>query len=719
MRKNLWVVFFALLALGATHHEVAAEDQPLRPPAVPLVACDPYFSIWSPADKLTDKPTVHWTGAPNRLTSLIQIDGKVYRLMSDEEAYRIPPTPALEQKSVEVLPTTTIYTFEGAGVRVTLSFMTPFLPDDLMVFSRPVTYLTWTVNAIDGRKHSVSVYYDNSAELTVNDPKVQDVIWAYEKFGDIDAMRVGSDNQPVLKSKGDRVRIDWGYEHVAVPKSQQGRLLIDWAENARYNIDYRTFNMAMPRTAAGAPVLSVTFDLGKVDEKPVSRWLMLAYDDIDSVQFFHKNLKAYWKKDGAGIGDLLKTSAAQYDALRLRCADFDRELMADLTAAGGEKYARLCALAYRQSFAASKVVADANGQPLFFCKENTSNGCMGTVDVFYPQAPLPLLVSPSLARAMLIPLLEYSSSPRWSWPNSPHDIGTWPQANGQVYGGEKSNGGMPVEETGNMILLVAAVVQVEGNADFAMKYWPLLTKWAEYLKSKGFDPENQLCTDDFAGHLAHNANLSVKSICALGAYGKLAAMKGEKKVAEDYTKLAKEYALNWIKVADDGDHFRLAFDQPGTWSLKYNMVWDKILEMNLFPEAVVKKEMVFYRKNIEKYGLPLDGRLQGVKGRDGRQEKARWSKADWAVWTACLTGSKEDFDAIVNPIYDFFNNATVRVGLTDLYFTDRLDTALMHSRPVIGGIFIKMLYNKEVWKKWAARDKTKANGPWAPLPTAP
>jgi hypothetical protein len=678
---------------------------PLRAPAVPLVAVDPYFSVWSPADKLTDAETVHWTGAQHRLTSTVRVDGVTYRLMGNSDK----DLPALEQTALTVMPCVVTYRFEGAGVAVTLSFLTPLLAEDLMILSRPVTYLTWKVSATDGKEHDVTIYYDNRAELAVNNPATERVMCATETFGDIDAMKAGSVEQPVLRMKGDQVRINWGYQYVAVPKSQQGNLAILSAE------DDKPIPGREAKEEKAAAKLSVTFPAGKVGAQPVTRWLILAYDDIDSVQFFREPLKAYWKKDGDGIAGLLQKSTAEYDTLQARCDAFDKEFMADLEKAGGPKYAWIGALAYRQSLAASKVVADANGQPLFFCKENTSNGCMGTVDVFYPQAPLPLLISPTLARAMLIPVLEYASSPGWKWPNAPHDVGTWPQGNGQVYGGAQSDGGMPVEETGNMLLLVAAVAQVEGNADFAMKYWPTLTKWAGYLKDKGFDPENQLCTDDFAGHLAHNANLSVKSICALGAFGKLAAMTGDKAVGEEFTKLARQYALEWVKVADDGDHFRLAFDQAGTWSSKYNMVWDKILGMNLFPEEAVRKEMAFYRRNIDTFGLPLDGRKHKAPG----ERQAYWSKTDWAFWTACLTGNKEDFDAITGPIYEFFNVAEKRVGLTDLYFTDKPDTARMHSRPVIGGIFIKMLYDTEVWKKWASRDKTKANGPWAPLPAPP
>src|SRR5215471_12854349 len=139
----------SLVLVAAAFAQASEPTKDFRPPAVPLVAFDPYFSIWSPADKLTDANTVHWTGKPHRLTSLVRIDGKAFRLMGKDPA----DVPALPQTKVEVLPTRTIYTFEGEGVRLTLTFMTPALPEDLEILSRPVTYVTWEVRAIDDKQH--------------------------------------------------------------------------------------------------------------------------------------------------------------------------------------------------------------------------------------------------------------------------------------------------------------------------------------------------------------------------------------------------------------------------------------------------------------------------------------------------------------------------------------------------------------------------------------
>src|SRR5205823_11508511 len=183
----------------------------------------------------------------------------------------------------------------------------------------------------------------------------------------------------------------------------------------------------------------------------------------------------YWRRSGMDAGTLLQTAAKDYVPLAERCERFDEEFLADARKAGGEHYARICAVAYRQSLAAQKVVADANGMPLAFSKENFSNGCIATVDVFYPQLPQMLLISPTLAKASLVPLLNYASSDRWTWDFAPHDLGTYPQANGQVYGGGErtEENQMPVEESGNMLILVGGVAKIDGNADFAGKYWPV------------------------------------------------------------------------------------------------------------------------------------------------------------------------------------------------------------------------------------------------------
>ena len=674
----------------------------LRPPSVPLVACDPYFSIWSPADKLTDADTVHWTGKPHRLVSLVRIDGKGFRLMGKEPAN----VPALPQVGLEVLPTRTVYTFKGEGVLLTLTFMTCALPEDLMVYSRPVTYVTWEVKATDGKEHEAAFYLDASGEIAVN-TGAQTVAPAEDHVADLTVLKLGSVEQPVLAKKGDDLRIDWGHLYIAAPASAvYGALNATADSNARDNFGTpHAVRMPVPAQAAGNSLLaSFDFKAVKVSSRPVSRWLMLAYDDEYSIQYFKKNLRPYWRRNGDDAAALLKKAAAEYESLKKRCEKFDAELMAALTKAGGEKYARICALAYRQSYAANKLAADDNGQPLMFPKENFSNGCIATVDVIYPMGPQFLLFSPSLTKAMLVPIMDYSASARWRWPFAPHDLGTYPQANGQVYGGGErtEQNQMPVEETGNMLVLLAALAQVEGNADFSVKYWPVLEKWADYLKAKGFDPENQLCTDDFAGHLAHNVNLSAKAICGLGAFGQLCELRGKAAEAAEYGKLAKEFALKWVKEADDGDHFRLAFDKPGTWSQKYNVVWDRILGLNLFPAAALRKDMDFYKTKQNAFGLPLDSRKD-------------YTKLDWTLWTATLTQDKADFMALLDPVYRFLNETPSRVPMTDWYDTKTAKMVGFQARSVVGGVFLKMLYDRAGWKEWASRDVTKAAN-WAPFP---
>jgi len=251
---------------------------------------------------------------------------------------------------------------------------------------------------------------------------------------------------------------------------------------------------------------------------------------------------------------------------------------------------------------------------------------------------------------------------------------------------------MPVEESGNMLLMVAGIAKAEGNAKFAAAYWPLLTKWANYLKANGLDPGDQLCTDDFTGLLAHNANLSLKAIEALGGYAMMAKMLGKKSESESFESIAKGYARKWMQMAGGRGHTLLAFDRPGTWSQKYNLVWDNVLGLGLFPASLASDEMDYYRSQSTPFGFPLDSR-------------SAFTKLDWESWSAALATSKDAFRTMFSGVYNFADRTPTRVPLSDWYWTVDGSQTGFQARPVDGGVYMEMLTDPAIWKKWAREEK--------------
>jgi hypothetical protein len=686
-----------LLAIGSISACVVAGAQE-RPPAVPLIAHNPYFSVWSMNNHLTDGPTRHWTGAEQPLTGLARIDGKAYRWMGGwpEEA------PAMQQTRLEVTPTHTRYSFEQSGVTLDVTFFTPALPDDLDVLSRPVTYVSWAVHASDNKSHEVRLFLDVDPRIAVNSGD-QQVVWGRSRAKGLTVLNVGSRDQQPLNRTGDNLRIDWGYFHLAVPDSEHAETSESSdADNATGSFAKsgtvpNDDAMEMPRSPdTGAAHLSVAFDLGQVSSAVVSRHVLVSYTQGYAIEYLGRRLREYWQRNGLSVESMLATAESSYATLEDRGKKFDTELTEDLTKAGGAAYAQLAVLAYRQTLAANGFVADVDGTPLMFPKENFSNGCIATVDVIYPAAPFFLLLNPKLLEGQLKPIFEYASLPRWKWPFAPHDLGQYPLADGQVYGGGErtEEDQMPIEESGNLLILAAALGKSEGDWHIAQEYWPLFTKWADYVMQKGLDPENQLSTDDFAGHLAHNANLSIKAIDGLGAYAMMARALGKTSIANEYEAKAKEMAAKWETMSKDGDHYKLAFDKPGTWSQKYNLVWDQLLDLKLFDEKIKRTELAFYEKQIKTYGLPLDVRKT-------------YTKLDWQIWTATMTESQQQFDVFMTPISKWVSEGSSRVPLTDWYDTISSKQVGFQARSVVGGIFIKALANPEIAKKWQQRSSQR------------
>ena len=644
--------------------------------SIPLVTHDPFFSIWSSADKLYEATPTHWCGANQTLKGVITIDGKRYIFLGKDGMMQ-----HLNQCHINLTATATEYVFENDAVRLTCRFTSPLLLDDMVLVSRPCTYVDFAVE----KKNAQNVIIDFSVGADVvrrgHDPLVgfegtrEDYHYSY----------MGRAIQQPLSGSDDGVAIDWGYAYVASPEEQTKCWYVKNKER-----------------------LHVQIDLSQRD----SASFVFAYDDLLSINYFGQWRKAYWTNTYATILDAIGAAIADKAETLQKAARLDEEMERKAYEIGGESYAYLCNLSYRQAIAAHKLITDDEGNVLFLSKENASNGCIGTVDVSYPSVPLFMLYDPEYVKGMMRPIFQFAACDVWEYDYAPHDVGRYPYAWGQVYAYKENFGSeatelklwesgrsgvfppfymypagsgiyndryqMPVEECGNMLIMVAAVCKADQNAEFAKPHWEVLKRWKNYLVTYGSDPGDQLCTDDFAGHLEHNVNLSVKAIMGIEAYASLAEMLGEDEEARKHHKLAKDMAADWEARAYAGDHYALAFGKPDTWSLKYNLVWDKIWGSNLFSQEVYQKELAYYLEKNMEYGVPLDNRDY-------------YAKSDWILWCAAMAENREQAEQLIKPVAHYAKNSPSRVPFADWYQANEGINCMFIARTVQGGIFMPML----------------------------
>ena len=625
-----------------------------RAPAYPLITVDPYFSIWSTTDRLYESDTQLWNGIPTRMIGIAEIDGVSYHFMGETADVQ-----HMEQVSVTVETFSTVYVFEAAGVQLTVRFTTPVLPNDLHLLSRPVSYIETTACSVEGKPHQTLARLLISEDFCVA-KKLQNCVCAepVSMQGGLSAMRMGGIEQNVLGCSGDDISIDWGYVYVAV-----------------------TGGSVHPQRIGTCMFLCAETAL----QPDVPQMFLVAYDDVASIKYFNEYLPAYWKAAGAELSALIEEAAAGYTETLARCQAFHQTLWQEAQASGGDNYARLLTLSFRQIMAAHKLVVDTDGQLLYISKECFSNGCAATVDISYPSMPLFLLYNPALIEGMMRPVFRFAASERWPFPFAPHDVGTYPVLNGQVYGnGTMPEQQMPIEECGNMLLMMAAVFSVLPDRAFVEEHKALLDQWADYLMDFGADPDGQLCTDDFMGHLARNCNLALKSIMALDAYGYVCDRIGDAAYGDRCHAAARSMATFWQENAANADGtYRLAFDRPDSFSMKYNAVWDRVFGLDLFGSAMWLQETAGYRRHMNPYGLPLD-------------DRSDYTKSDWMVWTATLTEDQDFFEQIVAAMERAYRLSPSHVPMTDLYSSVTSLQIHFQHRSVQGGLFMKLLYDKGI-----------------------
>ena len=628
-----------------------------RLPALPLIANDPYFSVWMPSDTLNGAESIHWAGEPKPLIGFIQIDGTDYAYLGKTGKLR------MKTISVEVTPTRTISVLEAGGISLTVTFWTPALPDDLDVLSTPITLVDYAVKATDGKEHEVKLILNVSSALCydgiVPPPMTGDV---FTRDG-LKMAYIGQKQQKILCHSGDHITIDWGYLYLAAEANQE----VSSGGNLHWNCS------------------------AWVGAEPVRTHVLLGYDDIASINYYGVPCKAWHARNGETIPDALSSFHARYDELYAACEALDKAVLDEAEEKGGEEYAKICAAAWRHTFAAHKLIASPAGEMVLLSKENDSNGCIGTADVSYPSIPLFLRYNPELVNALARGILEFAEMPVWEYDFAPHDIGRYPYATGQVYAAKGFPNGqvnppyylypagcevyamrsqMPVEESGNLLIMLASAQHFGAGKDLAAAHRATLDKWVQYLLTYGEDPGEQLCTDDFAGHLAHNVNLAAKAIVGVACYGRLIG-------DESYLDKAKGMAERLIaRIGKDGNT-PLSLEGYG-WSQKYNLLWDKVLGLGLLPDSFYAAETASYLPRLNTYGLPLDSR-------------ADYTKSDWECWTAAMADNMEHRKALLAPIARYLRETTTRVPFSDWYDTKTGRYVHFIARSVQGGVYAPML----------------------------
>ncbi|MFF3448452.1 glutaminase domain-containing protein [Streptomyces sp. NPDC002667] len=698
-------------AEGTSAKALAASTfSPLRPPAVPLAVRSPYLSTWVPADNLAGTWATFWTGHTTALCGLARIDGAAHVFAGSPALPGGPTLTTMQQLSLRLTATRSIYTLSGGGVTLTVTFFSPVDLENLRRQSVPLSYVTVEAASNDGRAHSVDVHVDVSGEWVHGDSGTP-ITWAQQQSGAMTVLSAQPASPTVLQENGDQAA--WGRLVLAAPTGtgtswQIGQDTVVRSASVSGGHLAGTVDGAQPRAINDRwPVLGFNRDFGTVTPGAPSPAFTLALGHVrtPAVSYLGTRLQPWWTHYWGSWTDMVEWFDADHGAALEAATALDQRIHDDAVAAAGggttgEHYAAVCALALRQAVGSAELV-DRGGSPWAFQKEISSSGNMSTVDVVYPTFPVYLYLSPAYLRMLLEPLLDYPE--HGGWPNTfaEHDLGRlYPNADGHDDGNEES---MPVEESANMLIMAAAVVQRLPSADaaaFARTHYTILRQWAEYLTANALDPGYQNQTDDFTGFIAHSSNLALKGIIGIGAMGVVAGAAGDTADAARYSALARGCVSRWTTLSEDssGRHLKLAYDQDGTWSLKYNGFPDRLLGLDLVPLGTAAREASWYAAHAGTYGVVLDPRND-------------YTKADWELWTAAwLADHTATRDTLVNGVYNFANSTAQRAPFTDWYVVATAAQRGFADRAVVGGTFALLLPpapSGTVWRRVQNRNSGK------------
>ncbi|KAF5366812.1 hypothetical protein D9758_006553 [Tetrapyrgos nigripes] len=674
------------LLLSTVYAQVSWTVSPFNPPSIPLAVRTPYLSAWlpqGPGAALNGAWPTFWTGSILGWAGFVNVDGTSYNFLGTPGVPGVTFQKAV-QKSFTFTSTQSIFVLSAGPIDLTVTFLSPVEPNDLVKQSTPFAYMSVSAMSTDGAAHTVQVYSDISAEWVSGDNSLK-ANWS-TTTGNTLIHQVSLASQTVFSEVNDHTQYGSAYyatSNVVGATFQTGADVTVRAQFIRNGVLPNTQDTNFRAISDNWPVFALAHNLGSVSGTATTPVVFAVGHVRDpAIQYItrngNQNRSLYFWSQFRTAADLITSFLGDFNAALSRAKTFDTKVQTDANRISTD-YTGVVELSIRQSLGANEITVSKNSDGTFntndvllFMKEISSDGNTNTVDVIFPAWPIFLYTNPQLGKFLLEGLFRYQASGLYPNKWSVHDLGAhYPQAIGHNDGGDEA---MPVEESGNMLIMALSYAQKTGDNSQLTTYTALLDQWTQFLITDSLIPANQISTDDFAGPLANQTNLAIKGIVGIKAMSQIASILGDTAKSANYSSIAANYVTRWQGFAQSttGRHLTLSYGNSASWGLSYNMFADKLLKLNVFPQSIYDQQTAWYQTVTQPFGVPLDTRHT-------------YTKSDWEIWTGGIMTTTAARDIFVSAVHKWASSGTSSAPFGDWYETTNGAPQGFRARPVVGG----------------------------------
>ncbi|KAG8887675.1 hypothetical protein FRB98_009184 [Tulasnella sp. 332] len=686
--RHFNIAALASLALtSAVNAAVTWTATPFNPASIPLAVRTPYLSTWLPqgaGTALNAAWPTFWNGNIQGWAGYIRVDGTVYTFLG---APGNTGTVQAVQKSVAFTSTQSTFVMTAGGIDLTVNFLSPVEPTNLVLQSLPFSYMALTAKANDGKSHSVQVYSDISAEWASGDDS-QTVNWNMDGFGTpVITHYVQLSTQQQYTEFNDHIQQGAAYYSTANSVNMtyqsgqdvvvRGNFISNGKLPSTQDGNYRAVSNAWPVFGFAHDLGTVTSTVSAPVVYTVGRVRDPAIEYIIAGGATQARSNYFWSTY-ATVDAAIAFFLPDYPNALSRANTFDAKVQSDASKISTD-YAAVVALSIRQALGATEITISKSSSGawntndiMMFLKEISSDGNVSTVDVIFPAWPVFLYVNPAFGKYLLLPLFAYQATGQYPNKWAVHDMGaSYPKALGHNDGADEP---MPLEESGNMLIMTLSYAQKSGDNSLLTTYSALLDQWTGFLVSEALIPANQISTDDFAGSLANQTNLAIKGIIGIKAMSNIWTTLGNPTKSSNYSAIASSYVSQWqtLATATGGTHLTLSYGNSSSWGLSYNLYGDILLKLNLFPASVYAMQTTWYKTVEGTYGIALDTRHT-------------YTKSDWEIWTSAIVTDTTLRNYLITSVKNYAADGQSSSPLGDWYDATSGANNGFKARPVVGG----------------------------------